>query len=299
MRGLISGSVLFLILIFIFPMFILTCSKVEQGYRGAKVDLYAGEKGEITEYGPGYHWYNPIGVDFINLPIYTQRYAYVQDPEEESKKDQSFTAVSSDNLSFNVGMAIHYGVNPVDGCATAMYRKYKTGNFGDLSLGPVRDVVRDVTKNRFSQFEAEEIYGSQRPEVMQAVTEQVKSELKARVSIERNGKRVNCFSVDQLNLAELDAPDRLRQAVQQKMEAQQQAEEAKSRLREQKINSRKDSIRVAQEAENNRRLAESITPELVRYMQAKAFVDSWDGQVPKVTGSGNMGLMLDDSTLEE
>lgn len=299
MRGLISGTVITLALLFIAPMFLITCSKVEQGYRGAKVDLYAGEKGEITEYGPGYHWYNPVGVDFIDLPIFTQRYAYVRDPQEQSKKDQSFTAVSSDNLEFNVGMAIHYGVNPVDGCATAMYRKYKTGNFGELSLGPVRDVVRDVTKNAFSQYEAEEIYGKERPQVMKSVTKGVKQELKARVSIERNGKTVNCFSVDQLSLAELDAPDRLQQAVQQKMEAQQQAEEAKARLRQQKIDSRKDSIRVAQEAENNRRLAESITPELVQYMQAKAFVDSWDGQVPKVTGSGNMGLMLDDSTLDE
>lgn len=150
-----------------------------------------------------------------------------------------------------------------------------------------------TVKNTFSQYEAEAVYGSERPEVMEEIYKKVKRRLADRVHINQNGKRVGCFDVDQLNLAELRAPKKLKEAVQKKMAAQQKAQEARAKLQEQKILSKRDSVRVAQEAENNERLAESITPALVRYMQ----MQKWNGKTPRVVsgGNGGMGLMLGES----
>lgn len=290
------------IILFTAPLWLVNCSVIDQGMKGAKVDLYGGEKGEVSEVGPGAHWYNPVGTHFIELPVYTQTYSYVADPNEETTLDQSFKAVSSDNMSFQVGLAIHYSVASVDGCAAEIYRKYKTGNFRRISSGPVYDILRGQTKNIFSQYQAEEIYGSERPKVIQRVSDSTRKVMKNRVSVPMNGKRVGCFSVDQINLAELDAPNRLEEAVQKKMEAQQEAEEAKARLRQQEIDSRKDSIRAAQQAENNRMLAESIDDQVLRHKMIEVIRDKWDGSMPLVVSGGNsngMGALLDMKTLQK
>jgi regulator of protease activity HflC (stomatin/prohibitin superfamily) len=273
-------------------IFFVGCERVEQGYRGAKVHLLGDEKGAIEEKGPGYYFYNRWTHDVIDFPVHVQRYAYVANKNEETNKDQSIRATSNDNLEFSVGVALQYRVNPIPGCVTRVYRTYKNDNFRALSQGPVRDIVRDQVHNVYSQYEAGEIYGDKRPTVMDQVTSAVEAEFDRIASIERGGERHSCLVVSNLGLAELDAPRAVKQAVERKMKAAQRALEEKAKLRQQRFASQKDSVKAAQDAENNRMIAESITPELLQYMAMQA----WDGKLPKVTGNGE-GVMLDMKSL--
>lgn len=283
------GTVIFLLA----AIFFFGCERVEQGYRGAEVDLMGGDRGAVTEKGPGFYVYNRFTTDFIELPIHVQRWAYVADSSEQVEEDQSINAVSSDNLEFDVGVAVHYYVRPTDGCITSVYRKYKTGNFEYLSLGPVRDIVRESVHNVYSQYEAGEIYGVKRPEVMEKVTDDVKQTLSSRVYVEQNGEKVGCFVIDNMSLAGLKAPQSVIEAVEQKMRAQQKAEQAKAELQEQKISSKRDSVKAAQDAENNRMIRESITSELIQYKKLELMQERWDGSLPRVITGSNTGLMLD------
>ena len=264
------------------------CSTVEQGYRGAKINLYGSEKGAIEEKGPGRYWYVPFGVQFVELPVHVQRYALVSSRTEESPVDESFEAVSADNLAFRVGMSLQYYVNPKPGCVTEFYRKYKTGDFRRFSRRQARDIIRENARDVFGNFEASYIYGEGQSEVNDEITTKVKTDFKTKVSLDGE----SCIVVDNLGFAELVPPQSVKTAVEKKMKAAQRAQEEKSKLQQQIYASRKDSVKAAQDAENNRIITQSLSPELLEYKRLELMEKKWDGQLPRVM-TGESGILLD------
>ncbi len=287
------GVLVFLIL-FILPW---GCTRVDQGFRAAKVDLMASGKGSVQEIGPGRTFYVPWRTDVVPLPVHIQRYAYVADKNEEAAQDQSINAVSSDNLTFKVGVALHYKVNSLNGCITRIYREYKIQNFRNFSQQQMRDIVRSSVRNVYSQYEATQIYGEMQPIVMEEVTNRVTKVVSQRVSVDGQ----SCLIVDNVSIVDIDPPNAVKKAVQRKMEAQQRAQEEQSNLRRAKIAARKDSVKASQQAENNRMIRQSVTPELIEWKkmqnQMEILRKKWDGTLPMVQGGGQ-GFMFDMSGIQ-
>lgn len=269
---------------------------VEQGYKGGEIELYADGKGSITEHGPGVYWVPIFGYDFVEQPTNVQRYAFVSSKTEESPVDESFKLVSKDNLEFDAGMSLHYYLNPVDGCLTEFYRKYKMYDFRRFSKRHARDILRENAKNSFTQREAAYIYGEGQPEVENEIERFMQEEFDKKVGLVDTtvspADTTSCLLVDNVAFVELTPPNSVKEAVEAKMQAAQRAQEEKSRLQQQIYASRKDSIKAAQDAENNRMIAESVTEELIKYKRLTILEKKWNGRLPKYMGGSGSGMLL-------
>ena len=121
--------------------------------------------------------------------------------------------------------------------------------------------------------------------------------------------RLVSFAVREVHL-----PDSLQKALDAKIQAQQQAEQQKYQLAQAKVKAEQDVAqatgeanalkaqaegeaqatltRAKAQAEANRQLAQSLTPELIRYQQ----LQRWDGKLPVFSG-GNATPLIDATSI--
>lgn len=259
--------------------------RVPQGYTGIEAKNFGGERGGIEEHTAGGVFYNPFTTDFYFNPNFVQTIAWTegQDPAQGSRNDEAFHILSGDQLEFTIDLGISYYINPKTGCSAEIFRSYRKP-IEDITDGVVRMTVRDQMQNIFSQYDADNIYGSGRPEVLSKVTTAVRQSLSDLVSVDNE----SCFIVDDVYLMRLDPPASVKAAVNKKIEqtqrAQQAVEETKT-IREQAEQAR---IRAEMEALNNRQLSESLTDRVLR----NKFLDKWDGKMPQVMSDEGAQLLL-------
>lgn len=256
------------------------CSKVPAGNVGVKVYLLGGSKGVDTEeLSVGRYW---IGwnEELFLFPTYTQNYVWTMNRAEGSPEDESITFQTSEGLSVGADVGISYHIDPTK--VNLIFQKYRKGvdEITDIFL---RNMVRDAFVKVASTKEVEFVYGRGKAELVSSVEEMVKNQVgPIGINIERiyliGDMRLPRTVVDALN-AKIKATQKAQQRENEVREA-----EAEARKRVAAANGEAASIKVRAEAQAqaNRKLAASITPELVRYEAIK----KWDGAMPKFAGGG-------------
>ena len=247
----------------------LTCTAtVQTGYTGI-VTTFGRVEDRTLE--AGLHLKNPF-----------QRIIAMDNREQKS----SFTteAFSSDIQQVNITGSINYAINK--STAMNLFKEVGTDYFNKL----VYPRMLEITKGVFSKYTAENLVAN-RQQLSEAIREGLHGEL--------NEYGINVISVSIENLdftdAFTDAVEAKQVAAQKKlqaeieqgqmtMETQQQAErkrinaEAESNVA--KINADAEAyamkVRSEAEAEANRKIAESLTENLIRFNEIR----TWDGKLP-------------------
>ena len=259
-----------------------TCTaSVETGYTGIVTTF--GRVEDVT-LEAGLHLKSPF-----------QRIIVMDNREQKS----SFTteAFSSDIQQVNVTGSINYAINK----ATAMnlFKEVGTDYFNKL----VYPRMLEITKGVFSKYTAENLVANR-----QILSVSIRDGLYA--ELESYGINVISLSIENIDFTDAftDAVEAKQVAAQKKlqaeieqsqqtMETQQQAERkrinAEAEASVAKINADADAyavkVRSEAEAEANKLIAESLTDNLLRQNEIKA----WDGKLPVyVTGSGNSTLPI-------
>mgnify|MGYP002624299173 FL=1 len=259
-----------------------TCTaSVETGYTGIVTTF--GRVEDVT-LEAGLHLKSPF-----------QRIITMDNREQKS----SFTteAFSSDIQQVNVTGSINYAINK----ATAMnlFKEVGTDYFNKL----VYPRMLEITKGVFSKYTAENLVANR-----QILSESIRDGLYA--ELQSYGINVISLSIENIDFTDAftDAVEAKQVAAQKKlqaeieqsqqtMETQQQAERkrinAEAEASVAKINADADAyavkVRSEAEAEANKLIAESLTDNLLRQNEIKA----WDGKLPLyVTGSGNATLPI-------
>ena len=271
-----KGLIILIALVVLAGIVGLTCTAtVETGYTGI-VTTFGKVEDRTMEAG-------------LHLKTPFQRIIAMDNREQKS----SFTteAFSSDIQQVDITGSINYAINK----ATAMnlFKEVGTDYFNKL----VYPRMLEITKGVFSKYTAENLVAN-RQNLSEAIRDGLYGEL--------TGYGINVISLSIENIdftdAFTDAVEAKQVAAQKKlqaeieqaqltMETQQQAERqrinAEAQANVAKINADADAyavkVRSEAEAEANKMIAESLTENLLKEIELRA----WDGKLPSFVGGGS------------
>ena len=268
------------------------CQKVPAGNVGIKVHLLGSEKGvDAEELGPG-RYYIGVNEELFLFPTWTQNYVWTKDLTESSPNDESITFQTVEGLGVNADVGISYHLDPKK--IPIIFQKYRR-SIDEITHVFIRNLVRDAFVSAASTKPVESIYGEGKAALMVEVNKHVKEQ------VENLG-----IIIDGIYLVgELRLPPTVNDSINNKIKAIQQAQlrqnevagtEAEARKAVVEAKGKADALMLTAkaQAEANRILAESLTPELIKYEAIKM----WDGKMPVVmSGEGSSMLINPDTVL--
>jgi regulator of protease activity HflC (stomatin/prohibitin superfamily) len=150
-------------LILLVPM--TSCSRVEPGHVGIKVNNFGSAAG-VSDRALGVGWYfTPLGTNIYEYPIYTSTYAWTASTTEQSDIDEGFNFQDRNGLNLSADVSVAYRVDPVK--APILFQKYRTEMAG-IVAGPLRNAVRSALVEEAAKLGVEEIYGPKKGELIAA-----------------------------------------------------------------------------------------------------------------------------------
>ena len=273
--------------------------KVPAGYVGIVYSMNGGISDTVLT--QGWHLVSPTkDVTLYSVGI---EQSYLTSGEDgDSKNDDSFEVPTSDGKGLTVDLTFTYRYDPDR--VTDLFTRFKGQSGKDVRDSFIKPNIIAWTKEITAQYPVTEILGDERANLNIAISEYVHNKFDPYGII-----------VENVNLINIDADEDTRAAVQRKVTAQQELELAQIEQKTAKVQADKDKevaliaaeqekevatinaekakikaegeaeavrIRAEAEAEANKKIADSLTEELIE----KQRIDKWNGDVPMVSGDG-------------
>lgn len=290
-----SGIVILFLVISLFSIM----EKVPAGYVGIVYNMNGGISDEVLT--QGWHIVSPTK----NVTLYSigiEQSYLTSGNEGDSKNDDSFEVPTSDGKGLQVDLTFTYRYD-ADRVAE-LFTKFKGQSGTEVRNSFIKPNIISWVKEITAQYPVTEILGDERANLNIAVSEYVKQKFEPYGII-----------VDNVSLINIEADDETRASVQRKVNAQQEMELAQIEQKTANIQATKEKevaiikaeqeketaqidaekakikaegeaeairIQAEAEAEANKKIAESLTPELIQKLQ----IDKWNGDVPKVSSDG-------------
>lgn len=259
------GIIVFISLIAILTFSNATFLTIEAGERGVLFKRFGGGLEKENIYNPGFHVIAPWNI------------MYVYDIREK-QIDEDMTVLSSNGLNIKVDVTVR--VNP------------DYTNIGDLheKFGPqyieslVRPEVRSSVRKVIGQFSPEELYSTKRNEVQSLIQEDLKENLGS-----------NYIELRATLIRNIELPDKVRSAIETKIEAEQKALKYDYILQQERKEAERKIIEAEAKAESNRILSASLTDKILQDKGIEAtlqLANSPNSKVIVVGGEGGNGLPL-------
>src|SRR6266498_1535961 len=246
---------------------------------------------------PCWAFINPFTQAIQQYPVTIQTYSMVQKSSEgQTTGDDSIKVQSNEGQQLNLDVVIQYQVIKEE--AGALYQDWGGADITTVQDQAVRQYTRSQVPVVASKYTWEEITSSKRAEIVSEISQVLTAELAKR--------HLRLIS---MGVREVHLPQSLQTALDRKIQAQQQAEQQKYQLAQAQIKAQQDVAeatghanalkaqaegeaqatltRAKAQAEANRQLAQSLTPELIRYQQ----LQRWDGKLPVFSGGGMTPLI--------
>lgn len=205
----------------------------------------------------GFHLRNPFAsVRALSVRTQESTYSDVLGEGDQADRADAITAVSLENASVRVEITILWHLVGLQ--ASDVYRSLGL-NYREVIVRPVsRSAVRDCV----AQFRFELARTSQRPDVERCIEDSLTEEFQPRG-----------LAVDGVQLRDIAATPELQASIESKLQAEQDAQRAQFRQDQARIDAETRIIAAAAEAEANRLVAESLTPDLLQLRIVEALND--------------------------
>lgn len=294
--GVFSLGIAALIALVVLGLIFSSWRTIEPGYVGIIFDKVSRSV-SARSLDPGWQLINPFSQSIQQYPVTIQTYSMVLNSGEGSaSSDDSIKVQSSEGQQVNLDVVIQYQVIKAE--AGQLFQ-----DWGGAPINLVEDrVVRQYTRSQVplvaSRYGWEQISASER--------EKISNEVAARLQDEFSRRHLALVS---FGIREVHLPQQLQAALDQKIQAQQEAERQTYQLQQARVKAQQDQvaaegqanavraaaegeadatkIRAEAQAQANSQLAESLTPELIRYQQ----LQKWDGKLPVFSGGGATPLI--------
>lgn len=267
---------------------------VTPGYGAIVVDKL-GEEREIkpADIRTGLILYSPVSTSIIIYPTAVQRAVYSKDPTEGSSQNTEVCFNDSDSVSICTDISASFRVDYAD--LGKFYTKYRLPDIQTFVDGIYRDRLRDAFGNVAGGLKVEAIKGRSKGDVTDKVTTLLNEQFK------NDGIITEAVGF----ASEPRIPGAIEESINNKVVAQQQNEKAKTDAKTREEVSRGLVLQATQEAEAlkikslseaeaNRVLTASLTPEVLEKMridlQLKATGAGWNGVLPTYM-AGNVNAM--------
>lgn len=251
---------------------------IPPGWEGIRVNNVGARRG--TEDYPiqtGRVFFNPFNEDVYQYPIAKQNYVWTANGSEGHKEDESITFNSVEGTSVNADVGIVFNVRP--GETPALFVAYRQ-EIDALKDGVIRNEVRDALNREAGRVRVMEIIGPGKAALLDHVKEDLKS-----------GPLAKYIDFETVSFVHAPRPDpQVQAAINNVITAMNNATAAEAKVKQARAEAEQmvataagDSaaavIRATGDAEANRRVNASLTPELVRYRTAM----HWNGIMPTTT----------------
>lgn len=283
------GAIILAIVIFGGVILGFTCTeRIPAGYVGVVYNMNGGVDGEVLT--QGWHLVAPTK-KVTTYSIGIEQSYLTSDDRGDSPNDESFNIPTSDGKTVKVNLEFSYRFDEERVAQTFTMFKGKSG-----------DVIKDTfikpkivawTQEVSANYPVTDIFGDKRTEI------NAELDVYLREKFEQYG-----IVIDTVNFTDISVDAETEAAIQKKVNAQQELELAHTQAETAKVQAEKekevariaaekavieaqakaDALQIAAdaEAEANRKIASSLTPELIE----KIKYEQWDGKMPTVSGSG-------------
>jgi len=294
-KGKIGAVLLALALILGLIGAVICLERVPAGYVGVVYNMNGGVDGEVLT--QGWHLVAPTK-KVTTYSIGIEQSYLTSDDKGDSKEDESFSIPTSDGKTVRVNLEFSYRFDEARVAQTFVTFKGKSGeSIKDTFIKPkVIAWTQEVSAN----YPVTDIFGDKRT----AINAELDTYLKEK--FDQYG-----IIIDTVNFTDISVDSETAAAIQKKVTAQQELELANIEAQTAKIQAEKDKqvaeiaaeqaiveanaaaevVRIEAEAEANanRVIAASLTPELIEKLK----YEQWNGAVPKVTTSGGAIIGVD------
>ncbi len=238
------------------------CAKVDAGYGGVLWTALDGTQDD--KYVEGWFFVAP----WNKLITYNVR---TQDRPEE------LHVLASNGLSIRLEASLRYRA---DSAKLAKLHTTLGPGYYDVMVAPL---LRSAAREVGGRYTPEEIYSTKRSAVEQGIYDEVKVKLKDRPII-----------LEAILVRNVDLPDKLKRAINDKLEEEQRALKMKFTLDREVLEAQRKEIEAKGIAERNRIITASITENLLRYEGIKATERLASSKNAKtvVIGGGKDGMPL-------
>lgn len=300
------GGIFSAVVIFGGLFLVLKCAeRVPPGYCGVVYNMNGGIDGEILD--QGWHIVFPTKkVTTFSIGI-EQSYLSSED-KGDSPNDESFSTPTSDGKSLTVDLEFSYMFDRE--CIADTFTRFKGQSGESIKTTFIKPKIRAWTQEVTAKFPVTDVFGDKRQELNNELDIYLKEKF-AQYGI----------IIDTVNFTNISTDAETSAAIQKKVTAQQELELAEIQARTAKIEADKEKevaliqaqkekeiaeiqaekaaikaqgeadalqIEAEAEAEANRKISESLTPELLE----KIKLERWNGSVPKVQGDSSTILDL-------
>jgi regulator of protease activity HflC (stomatin/prohibitin superfamily) len=256
---------------------------IPAGHVGVQVLFGKVQPTALTE---GIQVINPF-VDVVKMSVRTETYTMSASSSEGTVQgDDSIQALSSDGLLMPLDITIAYRL--VGGDAPLVYR-----NIGaDYVDKIIRPASRTAVREAIAGFTAQEAYSTKREALPQKMHDLLTERMGALLKQREDFKGATGFIVDQVMLRKIQLPDKVKNAIEAKLEAAQQSEQMQFVLAKEQQEAERKRIEAKGVSDFQTIVSQSINANLLQWKGIEATETLAKSQNAKVVviGSGRNGL---------
>lgn len=218
---------------------------VEPGHVGVQV-LFGNVLDQTLE--NGLHPINPF-VDVIQMDVKTQAYTMSgKEHEGQVRGDDAIETLSSDGLTLKLEVTVQYRLSASD--ASRVYKTIGTDYIEKVVRPEIRSAIRDGAVS----YVATELYSTKREEFMQKVQARIDAAFKPRGIVLENAL-----------LRDIELPQRVREAINEKIAAEQQSQQMVYVLTKEKQEAERKRVEAAGISDAQRIISSSLTTQYLQY----------------------------------
>lgn len=295
--GKIGAIVLAIVMIVGMALAAMCLERVPTGHVGVVYNMNGGVDGEVLT--QGWHMVSPTKkVTTYSIGI-EQSYLTASN-KGDSKNDESFSTPTADGKSLTVDLEFSYRFDET--CITNTFTRFKGQSGEDVKNTFIKPKMIAWTQEVTAKYPVTDVFGDKRQELNEALDVYLKEKFVPYGIV-----------IDTVNFTNIATDEETQAAIQKKVTAQQEMELAEIESKTAKIQAEKDKevaliaaqkdkekaeieaemlkieaegkaqaemIAAEAQAEANRKIAASLTPELIE----KIKYEQWNGELPTVQG---------------
>jgi regulator of protease activity HflC (stomatin/prohibitin superfamily) len=256
---------------------------VPAGHVGVQVLFGKVKPVALTE---GIQFINPFA-DVVEMSVRTETYTMSATTHEGAVVgDDSIQALSSDGLLMPVDITVAFRLVGSD--APRVYRDLGADYIDKI----IRPASRTAVREGIAGFTAQEAYSTKREALPQKMHDLLTERMAALLRQREDFKGATGFIVDQVMLRKIQLPDKVKNAIEAKLEAAQQSEQMQFVLEKERQEAERKRIEAKGVSDFQTIVSQSINANLLQWKGIEATENLSKSQNAKVViiGSGRNGL---------
>ena len=251
-----------ILFVFITIVFSMSCTRIDAGHEGIKVNLFGDKKGvDEVSLVTGWVVFNPLTEKVYEYPTFVQTVDY-----------NLFTVNAKGGLAFTMDPTV--SIKIIDGKTPEIFKKYRL-NLDEIVNTTLYTVVVNACRIQVNKFTPDEIT-SNRDSVENAIETQLRTEL----------EKEN-FYLERLTTG-LTYPSSIQEAITAKDKATQDALRVQRELEIVEAEAQKKIVAAQAEKEANELRTKALTPAILQ----QQWIEKWNGQLPVYVTGDNAGTLI-------